>query len=247
MIVVNGSRVVIVDDYVALSQTAASLILNRITQTPTTSLLVPTGTTPEGMYALLAAQSPATFEGVSFYNLDEYCESDTNGNYSLLGGDDSRSYQFYMNKHVLGALPSVHSFFPDVANVKQPGTYDRFIDENGGIDLAVNAIGEDGHTFGFNLPDDALDGQTHLVTVNAGTKTVNEKLTGATIPDYAITAGIQTGMKAREVITLVSGSRKAEILHKAIWDNVSAAIPATILRQHPNHTFIVDKAAAAKL
>jgi 6-phosphogluconolactonase/glucosamine-6-phosphate isomerase/deaminase len=51
--------------------------LDKIAQTPKAKLLVPTGTTPEGLYALLAEQPQATFDGVTFFNLDEYCEPDS--------------------------------------------------------------------------------------------------------------------------------------------------------------------------
>jgi 6-phosphogluconolactonase/glucosamine-6-phosphate isomerase/deaminase len=49
------------------------------------------------------------------------------------------------------------------------------------------------------------------------------------------------------VITLLSGERKADILKHTLWDDISTVIPGTVLRQHPNHTFIVDEAAASKL
>jgi glucosamine-6-phosphate deaminase len=211
------------------------------------SLLMSAGTTPEGMYALLAEQPPADFKDVTFYNLDEYCEPDAAGDYQLLDRGDPRSYQNYMARHLFYALPAARTFFPGAINAERPGTYDERIEENGGIDLAINSIGEDGHTFGFNLPGTEFDTKTHLVALNEGTKAVNERLTGAAVPDHAITTGLHTGMQARRVVTLVSGSRKAAILQRAVWDDISTAVPATILRRHPNHTFLVDQAAAANL
>jgi glucosamine-6-phosphate deaminase len=221
--------------------------LNKLAQVPGYTLLVPTGTTPEGFYALLAEQPSTTFDGVTFYNLDEYCEPDGKGGYKLLDPEDDRSYQYYMAQHVLNAQPSIRSVFPGIENVDEPGTYDKLIAANGGIDLAINSIGEDGHTFGFNIPGSTFDSVTHLTELNEGTRAVNQGLTGQAVPAHAISAGISTGMQARQVITLLTGERKADILRKAVWDNVSIEIPATILRTHPNHLFVIDEAAASKL
>ncbi len=245
--VINGAALEVVSDYDALSKAAANHVFKLLAESPTSSLLVPTGTTPEGLYALLAKQSPATFDGVTFYNLDEYCEPADLGEYRLLLPSDERSYQSYMARHILQAMPGIRSFFPGIENIRKPGSYDKQIAENGGIDLAINAIGEDGHTFGFNLPGSEFDSVTRLITVNEGTRTVNERLTQSEVPEHAVSAGLATGLESREIVTLVSGERKAEILRRAIWDDVSPEIPATVLRQHPNHLFIVDQAAASKL
>jgi len=245
--IINGATIEVVSDYEALSQTAAQWVLSKIAQTPKASLLVPTGTTPEGLYALLAEQPADTFEGVTFFNLDEYCEPDGENGYRLLDREDDRSYRYYMTHHILGSLPTIRSFFPEIENIDRPGSYDKLIEENGGIDLVINSMGEDGHVFGFNIPGSASDSVTRLIQLNESTRAVNEGLTGTTIPTHAISTGIATGLAAREVITILSGVRKADILRRAVWDDISTAIPATVLRQHPNHTFIVDEAAASKL
>ncbi len=243
---VNGAKVEIVSDYDALSQAAARLILDTLANVPKASLLVPTGTSPEGLYGLLVEHSPDTFAGVTFYNLDEYCQ-ETGDGYTLLDPSDTQSYHYYMNNHILDKIPSIQSFFPGTDNIDNPGTYDALIAANGGIDLAINSIGEDGHVFGFNMPGSAFDSVTRLVQLSEDTQRVNQGLTGSSVPTHAISAGMATGMQSRQVVTLLSGERKAEILRKAIWDDINPALPATALRQHPNHLFIVDEAAASKL
>jgi glucosamine-6-phosphate deaminase len=245
--IINGARIEVASDYETLSQTAAKWVLSKVAQTPEAKLLVPTGTTPEGLYALLAEQRQETFDGATFFNLDEYCEPDSEDGYRLLDEEDPRSYRKYMLNHILKSLPTIRSFFPGIENVDMPGSYDRLISDSGGIDLAINSVGEDGHVFGFNIPGSAFDSVTRLIQLNESTRAVNEGLTGTTIPTHAISTGLATGLAAREVITLLSGARKADILRHAVWDVVSTAIPATVLRQHQNHTFIVDEAAASKL
>jgi glucosamine-6-phosphate deaminase len=244
---INGIEIQIVQGFVELSQVAAERIKQRIMQSDKTSLLVPTGTTPEGTYGLLAKESPELFRNVSFYNMDEYCARSDDDSYAFLPIDDERSYHYYMKRHILDASPFITSFFPGIENIKQPGSYDKLIESHGGIDLCLNAIGEDGHTFGFNLPGSSFSSETHLVKINENTKEVNEKLTGLETPQYAVSVGLMSGMSANEVLLLVSGKRKAEILKRILLGNISEDIPATILRNHKNCTWIVDEDAASKL
>ena len=188
---INGAKIKIVKDYDSLSQTAANWVIDLLSQRPGASLLVPTGTTPEGMYSLLSEQSADTFQGVKFYNLDEYCVADQDS-YRFLDHNDDRSYRYYMSCKILNAIPTIQSFFPEIDNIGTPGTYDKFIRANGGLDLAINSIGEDGHIFGFNIPGSEFDSVTRLIPLNEETRQVNARLTGGDIPTHAISSGIQT-------------------------------------------------------
>lgn len=242
----QGILVRILKDYEELSRLAAEHILKWVEANPSLSLLVPSGTTPERVYSLLSQQCEK-LQKVTLYNMDEYCIKNENGIYSFLPPEDKRSYHYYMQKHLLNALPNVRSFFPEIENIEQPGRYDQLIKKQGGLDFCLNAMGEDGHTFGFNLPGSSFSSLTRLMAINHETKEVNEKLTGFTTPQYAITTGLQTGMLAKEVLILVSGKRKSGILKKVLNENISENIPATLLRTHPNCTWLVDEDAASYL
>lgn len=243
---VNGIQIHIVKDYAELSRKAAAHIIQRVLANPKLSLLVPTGTTPEGVYGLLS-QQPQTLKEAMFYNMDEYCVKDDKGIYSFLPREDKKSYHYYMQHHLLDALPRVKSFFPGLENIDQPGSYDQMIEEQGGLDFCLNAIGEDGHTFGFNLPGSSFSSVTRLMAINADTQDVNEKLTGFATPQYAVTVGLKTGMSAEEVLVLVSGKRKAGILKRVLNEDVTEDIPATVLRTHPHCSWIIDEDAASML
>jgi glucosamine-6-phosphate deaminase len=232
--IVNGVPLVIVKDYDELSRAAATHVISRVRENPQLSLLVPTGTTPEGLYKLLIEQPSELSSNVSFYNMDEYCERLDAGEYAFLSSSDDRSYHHYVKQHLLGAFPRAKSFFPGIANIQRPGSYDELVASNGGFDLCINAIGEDGHTFGFNIPGSSFDSQTRLIALNDDTKTVNEKLTGLVTPQLAVTVGLDTGMKAREVLLLVSGERKAKILKRVLTGAIAEDVPATILTRHKN-------------
>ncbi|HLD42407.1 MAG TPA: glucosamine-6-phosphate deaminase [Candidatus Nanoarchaeia archaeon] len=237
---INGARIVIAKDYNEMSRLAAARILKAVKRNPALSILVPTGTTPEGVYAILRKHRNL-FSQATFWNMDEYCKGKR-----LISRKHPASYRNYMHDRLFRQVKA-KSYFPAVRNIRHPGTYDALIRKQGGIDLCLDAIGEDCHTFGFNFPGSSFRSRTRLVRINKGTKEVNQQLTGIETPAFAVTTGLGTGMLAREVIVIVSGKRKAGILRKVLFSPVSEKIPATILREHSNCTWIADKEAARLL
>lgn len=243
----NGVRISLVADYLELSRFAADIILKRIDSESKFNLLVPTGTTPLGVYGILRKQDTARFGHVAFFNMDEYCIK-LGDQMELIPESQPASYKRYMKENLLDSITPAASYFPGVENVRQPGHYDGIIKRLGGIDLCLNAMGEDGHTFGFNFPGTPRDVKTRCVKITDQTKSVNERLTELKTPEYAITIGLMTGMESKEILFLVSGERKADILRRIIYaPEITQDIPATILREHSRCHWIVDEKAAGYL
>jgi glucosamine-6-phosphate deaminase len=67
------------------------------------------------------------------------------------------------------------------------------------------------------------------------------------VPKQAITMGIQTIMEAKQILLLISGEKKAQALHELLHGEIREEVPATILRNHPNLTIIVDEDAMVVL
>jgi len=59
--------------------------------------------------------------------------------------------------------------------------------------------------------------------------------------------GMATVMEAKEVILLANKANKADAIVKAVEGPVTEEVPSSILQEHPNVTFLVEKEAAAKL
>ena len=245
----NKTKITVVKDYKEMSQLAARLILQKIYSKSiiklNINLLVPTGSTPEGVYKIISKQPKKLFKHVRFFNMDEYCQKDGK---RLVNKNNPVSYKKYMKEHLFRNISSVQSHFPGVENIKKPGSYDKQIQKYGGIDFCVNALGIDGHTFGFNFPGSSFGSVTRLVKINEITRKINKKKSGYKTPEYAVTTGLKTGMKSKEVLFLVSGREKADILHKIVYSSKpTTKIPATILKLHPRCRWIVDEDAASKL
>ena len=67
------------------------------------------------------------------------------------------------------------------------------------------------------------------------------------VPRKAITMGVGTIFKAREIILMAWSGNKAEIIKKAVEGEISSEIPATYLQLSDNVEFILDTESASLL
>ncbi|TYP75838.1 glucosamine-6-phosphate deaminase [Aquimarina intermedia] len=67
------------------------------------------------------------------------------------------------------------------------------------------------------------------------------------VPKKAITMGISTILKAKRIILLAWGHKKAPMIKDTIEGTVSSSVPATFLQNHQNITLILDDEAASEL
>lgn len=243
----NGIKVTVAADYEEMSMLAAGILLDKACAQPGMTLLVPTGTTPLGTYKIIRERNPDAFKSVTFFNMDEYCV-DADQETTLIPDTHPAGYRYYMKKNLFDRLTPKASYFPGMENMKNPGHYDDFIRRTGGIDFCLNAMGEDGHTFGFNMPGTPFHSRTRLVDLGDRVRDVNRRLTGLATPTHAVTIGLLTGMESKEILFLVSGKRKADILYRTVRaPRPETDIPATILKNHANCQWIIDRDAESKL
>ncbi len=59
--------------------------------------------------------------------------------------------------------------------------------------------------------------------------------------------GVGTILDARKVVLMAFGEHKARIVRKAVEEPTSDAVTASFLQQHPDATFLLDRAAAGDL
>ncbi|MDD5728729.1 MAG: glucosamine-6-phosphate deaminase [Victivallales bacterium] len=239
-------EVIIRPDAETAAELTAQLIAEKVRKKPFLTLGLATGSTMERVYGKLVQMHK---EGLDFslaktYNLDEYVG---------LAPDDPNSYRFYMNKHLFSKINI------DLRNTHLPlgmgedlalecRRYEESIKNSGGIDLQLLGIGRSGH-IGFNEPLSALYSVTRDKSLTPVTIAQNSPLFDPpeSMPKRALTMGVGTILKAKQIIMLVTGDAKAEILAKAVEGPITSMISATALQLHPDCTVIVDEAAAARL
>jgi len=208
-----------------------------------------TGLSPVKVYQELIRlhrEEGLSFKNVITFNLDEYYP---------IQPDAEQSYVRFMNEQLFNHVDI------DMNNVNIPdGTlaekditafclaYEQKINSYGGIDIQLLGIGRTGH-IGFNEPGSAPNSGTRLVTLNDLTRRDASKDFGGkdNVPVKAITMGIGTIFKAREIILLAWSGKKAGIIKKAVEGALSPDVPATYLQRSDNVQFIIDREAAAAL
>ncbi|MFW5988557.1 MAG: glucosamine-6-phosphate deaminase [bacterium] len=240
-------RIIIEEDYQAMSKKAALLLASQVTLKPDSVLGLATGSTPKGMYQELIEMyriGEVDFSEVISFNLDEYYR---------LPHDNRQSYFYYMQenffKHV--NIKSRNIFIPDgmVDDVKgECREYEERIRRCGGIDLQVLGIGANGHV-GFNEPAERLNVTTDLVNLSEDTIADNSRFfeSEEMVPQKAISVGMATILKAKRIILLASGESKAEAIKNTVSGYVCTQTPSSLLQTHLEVTLIIDEEAATQI
>jgi glucosamine-6-phosphate deaminase len=236
-------KLIEVNDYKEMSKRAAEYIIEKVRTSNAVNLGLATGGTPVGTYQHMIEdhkQNNTSYKHVTTFNLDEYVG---------LSGSNPNSYRYYMNEklfnHIDIAKSETHVPQGDAPDLeKECLRYEQQIEQHGGIDLQVLGIGSNGH-IGFNEPGTSFDSKTHIVDLAPSTREANARYfdNPDEVPDKAITMGIASILKSKEILLLVSGEKKKEALTKLFEGEVDERFPASILKNHPCVTIIADKAA----
>ena len=202
----------------------------------------------ERLYAELVRshrEDDLSFRLCTTFNLDEYVG---------LSSGDPRSYHAYMEEHLFRHVDIdrsrtylLNGVAADLA--AEARRYEAQISACGGLDLQLLGLGEVGH-IGFNEPLSALLSQTREKALTPRTREQNAQMfldDPSGTPARALTMGVGTILEAKEILLLVTGENKAEILAKATEGPITAMISATALQLHSNCKIIVDEAAASRL
>jgi glucosamine-6-phosphate deaminase len=233
----------------AVARRIADLILSKQAAGEKAVLGLATGVTPIGVYAELVRlhkEEGLSFSNVITFNLDEYYP---------MKAKAAQSYVTFMNENLFNHVDidpaAVH--IPDGTLAKEDVAtfcleYEKKISALGGLDLQILGIGRTGH-IGFNEPGSAPNSGTRLVTLDDLTRNDASRDFGGkqNVPTKAITMGIGTIFKAREIILMAWSGKKAPIIKKAVEGEISGDVPATYLQLSDHVEFVLDEAASSSL
>ena len=236
-------NIIVCDSYDELSENAAKIVVEQINEKADSVLGLATGSTPVGMYNVLAEKNKAgevDFSRVKSMNLDEYYP---------ISSDNPQSYHYFMKEHLFSKINI------DMANTHildgmcedteaECERFERLIDSLGGIDLQILGIGQNGH-IGFNEPDSSLNSRTHLTRLTENTISANARFFDdiSEVPTMALTMGIGTILSARKIILLANGVAKRDAVSELLDNSITTKSPASMLKVHKNVTLICDTMA----
>lgn len=232
-----------------VAQQVAQLLREKQKKKEKCVLGLATGSTPKTLYAELLRmhrEEKLSFKNVITFNLDEYYPIDN---------DALQSYNRFMRSNLFDHIDinprNIH--IPDGEIKKEEikshcAAYEKKIEEAGGIDLQILGIGNNGH-IGFNEPGSGIYSKTRLITLDNSTRIANayEFANISQVPRLAITMGISTILKAKKILLMAWGSSKADVVKRAVEQDDSEQVPASLLQNHDNVTFIVDEPASTEL
>lgn len=238
-------KIIVCENYDEMSKKAAEIVAKQVNDNPNSVLGLATGSTPIGMYNELAEMNKKgdiDFKTIRSFNLDEYYP---------LSADNDQSYHYFMNENLFSKINI------DINNTHildglckdtdaECDAFEKLIEENGGIDLQILGIGQNGH-IGFNEPGENLNARTHLTDLTQNTIEANSRFFEniSDVPTQALTMGMGTILKARKIVLLAGGKNKHRAVAELLNGSISTEMPASMLKVHSDVTLICDKEAFA--
>src|SRR3989344_413365 len=218
-----------------------SLLLKK---KPSAVIALPTGSSPLALYKELVKQciqGKIDFSKAVFMNLDEYAG---------LSRENKYSYAFFLRKNFLGKINAQEKnifLFNGAENLQKQAREREALVKRIGIDLALLGIGQNGH-IAFNEPGTRFDSKTGIASLKAATRKINSRFFGAgeEVPKKAVTMGLGTILRAKKIILIAKGRKKA-LAVKKMFERPSLKIPASFLQRHKNALVFCDAEAALLL
>ncbi|MFA5060951.1 MAG: glucosamine-6-phosphate deaminase [Candidatus Pacearchaeota archaeon] len=232
-------RIIKTKNYKELSKKATEILAEEIKNKPDTTLLLPTGKTPLGLYKNLVKKynkKRIDFSKIKIFNLDEYY---------LIDKDDKRSFNYYLRKNLLDKINAkkenvllINGKSKD--SKKECENYENKIRKNP-VDIAILGVGKNGH-IAFNEPSSKFNSKTRLVKLTNETIKRNSSFFKKA-PNKAITLGIKTILSSKKIVLLASGKEKAKAIKELVSKRISEEYPVSFLKKHKNLLVIIDKEA----
>lgn len=196
----------------------------------------PAGRTPLPIYEAMRSTDTS---GLTAVMMDEFVTDDLR----LISADEPHSCRGFARVHI----PIATQHTPDPSD---PSVYETLIDDLGGIDLFILAMGAtDGHV-AFNPPGSAADSCTRIVTLAEETRADNMKTfpTFASIDDVprlGVSVGLGTiSSKSRRVVMVAHGEGKRAAVQRTLdLGKFDDSWPASIIYNCQNVELVVDTAA----
>lgn len=202
-----------------------------------------TGSTPLGTYDYFIDQynkGNVDFSKVIAFNLDEYVGVDKQHPRSFASA--MREYLFSKINIKIENIHALNGAASDM--VEECKRYEQEIIDNP-IDIQILGIGMDGH-IAYNEPGSPFDGGCHVVDLH------NESIVSSLdygfdriedVPTQGVTQGIATIMKSKQLIMMAKGSKKAKLVERMLYGDVSEDFPSSIIQRHNNVIVVLDQEA----
>lgn len=234
------------EDYKQLSSVAAQQIADHLSEKPDSLICIAAGHSSLGVFdALIEMFKNGTidFSKSYFVAMDEWkgMNDTVDGSCSDFLRKNFLSHVNYPEDHIRLVDGLADDLDRECAEIKE------FIDVHGGMDYLLLGVGMNGH-LALNEPGVDFEASVHVTTLDEVTKNVGTKyFNDAPTLTGGVTIGIADIREAKDIVLLVNGERKKEILKKIMESPVTNQLPATALKEMPQAAILCDKEAAELL
>lgn len=211
-------------------------------------LALPGGHSPQTIYEELVRlhkEENLSFANVIIFNIYEFYPliPTSNSNLNLL--------KDLLLDHI--DIKSENIYSPDGSIPKEEilnycKSYEKKIQDVGGIDYLLLGLGRGGN-IGLNIAGSNMKSLTRLIILDIQSKKEAVNTFGSIdkVPMSAVTMGIATIMKAKEICLIAWGEDKTKSIVDVVEGPISDATPASCLQNHRNTTIHIDLNAAYEL
>jgi glucosamine-6-phosphate deaminase len=207
-------------------------------------IVAATGASQLDFLAALTAATGIDWPRVELFHLDEYAG---------LPESHPASFRRYLREHLidLTGLGTYHFLDGEGDLDEVRARVGRALAQDD-IDVMFAGIGENGH-LAFNDPPADFETTEPYIVVKLDAACRRQQVGEGwfarfeDVPDTAISMSIHQMLKAREMLIVVPDARKAAAVKATLEGEIDPAVPASILRTHPNVTLYLDEPAASLL
>lgn len=207
-------------------------------------IILATGASQFEMLKSLVAQPDIDWSRITVFHLDEYVG---------LSITHPASFRQYLWKRFVSQLPLPLAAF-HYLNVEEDPEAECLrvgkLIKTAPIDVAFVGIGENGH-LAFNDPPADFKTKKPYLIVELDEACRRQQLgegwfaTLQKVPRQAISMSINQIMASHAIVCTVPDARKAKAVKDCLTGDVTNRHPASILQQHPDTRFFLDKPAAS--
>ena len=203
-------------DYKNSCKYVANEIEKQLNNKPNSTFILPTGSTPMGVYDELSERD-LDWSKATTYNLDEYLNCPIK----------EQTYEYFMDEMLFNNI----NIKRENINFPTDGDLNYGLD----VDLCLLCIGTNGH-IAFNEPGSDFNSETRGVDLTENTIQDNSRFfpTINDVPTQAVTMGLKPIMTSKRIILMAIGNKKHDILNKSVFGRLSEELPASVLQLHKN-------------
>jgi len=230
---------------IAAAKNAAEILKRAVDSRGQANFVAATGKSQLEFLKHLVKDSSIDWSKTSLFHLDEYLG---------LSEMHPASLRRYLNDNLINKV-NLGKMYLINGSSKNPAQECQRLNKiiiKKKIDIVFLGVGENGH-LAFNDPPADFTTEKPFITVTLDEVNKKQQVKrgsfsdAAKVPKQAISMSIRQIMKSENIICLIFGKSKAEIVKDSFNKKITPLHPASILKKHNKATIYLDQASASLL